>query len=71
MSKVAYSFIREVMYMPAVVTLYKTGWGKLYRLRHAAAENLPKRIIGAMIPRLLHVVFWCSKLEIFFDFAFT
>ena len=43
--------------MPAMVTLYKTAWGKCFRLRLAANGKAPKLIIGAMMRKLVQVAF--------------
>jgi transposase len=57
MSKVGHTFIRKALYMPAIVTLYKTTWGKSFydRLRAAGKPNMV--IIGAMMRKLIHVAF--------------
>ena len=47
MSKVGHAFLRKALYMPAMVTLYKTDWGRRFRERLAAAGKPPKLIIGA------------------------
>lgn len=57
MSKVGHAFLRKALYMPAMVTLYRTTWGKLFRARLAAAGKPPKLIIGAMMRKLIHVAF--------------
>jgi len=36
--------------MPAMVTLYKTDWGRHFKDRLMKAGKPPKLIIGAMIP---------------------
>lgn len=61
MSKVGHSFLRRTFYMPAMVTLYKTAWGRIFRERLAAAGKPPKLIIGAMMRKLLHVAFGVLK----------
>ena len=57
MSKVGHSFLRKSLYMPAMVALYRTAWGKLFRQRLTAAGKPPKLIIGAMMRKLIHVAF--------------
>ena len=57
MSKVGHSLLRKSLYMPAMVTLYKTDWGKRFRDRLRAAGKQPKLIIGAMMRKLIHVAF--------------
>lgn len=57
MSKVGHTFLRKALYMPAMVALYRTTWGKLFRQRLAACGKAPKLIIGAMMRKLIHVAF--------------
>jgi len=57
MSKIGHAFLRKALYMPAMVALYRTAWGKAFRLRLAAAGKAPKLIIGAMMRKLVHVAF--------------
>ncbi|HVK54083.1 MAG TPA: IS110 family transposase [Burkholderiales bacterium] len=61
MSKIGHAFLRKALYMPAMVTLYKTDWGKRFRGRLAAAGKPPKLIIGAMMRKLIHVAFGVLK----------
>lgn len=61
MSKIGHAFLRKSLYMPAMVALYKTAWGKRFRERLAAAGKPPKLIIGAMMRKLIHVVFGVLK----------
>ncbi len=67
MSKVGHAFLRTALYMPAMVTLYKTAWGKRFRARLAAAGKPPKLIIGAMMRKLVHVAFGVLKSGKMFD----
>lgn len=57
MSKIGHAFLRKALYMPAMVALYKTAWGKLFRARLAALGKAPMLIIGAMMRKLIHVAF--------------
>jgi len=57
MSKMGHAFLRRALYMPAMVTLYRTAWGRLYRERLAANGKAPKLIIGAMMRKLAQVAF--------------
>ncbi len=61
MSKVGHAFIRKALYMPAMVTLYKTDWGKRFRERLATVGKPTKLIIGAMMRKLVHVAFGVLK----------
>ncbi|MEO7433242.1 MAG: IS110 family transposase, partial [Dokdonella sp.] len=49
------------LYMPAMVALYRTDWGKRFRQRLAAHGKAPKLIIGAMMRKLAHVAFGVLK----------
>ena len=61
LSKVGHAFLRKALYMPAMVTLYKTAWGKQFKERLARSGKPPKLIIGAMMRKLLHVAFGVLK----------
>lgn len=61
LSKVGHAFLRKALYMPAMVTLYKTEWGKRFQERLADAGKPPKLIIGAMMRKLIHVAFGVLK----------
>ena len=61
LSKVGHSFLRKALYMPAMVALYRTDWGKLFRERLAAKGKPPMLIIGAMMRKLLHVSYGVLK----------
>lgn len=61
LSKVGHAFLRKGLYMPAMVTLYKTDWGKRFRDRLAASGKPTKLIIGAMMRKLIHVAFGVLK----------
>lgn len=61
MSKVGHAFLRKALYMPAMVALYRTHWGKLFRQRLAAAGKPPMLIIGAMMRKLIHIAFGVLK----------
>lgn len=67
LSKIGHAFLRKALYMPAMVTLYKTAWGKLFRDRLAAAGKPPKLIIGAMMRKLVHVAYGVLKSGKSFD----
>lgn len=61
MSKIGHAFLRKALYMPAVSTLYRTGWGKQFRRRLATTGKPPMLIIGAMMRKLIHVAFGVLK----------
>lgn len=61
MSKVGHTFLRKALYMPAMVALYRTDWGKQFRSRLATAGKPPMLIIGAMMRKLVHVAFGVLK----------
>ncbi len=67
LSKVGHAFLRRAMYMPAMVTLYKTAWGKLFFSRLKSAGKPPKLIIGAMMRKLIQVAFGVLKSGLPFD----
>lgn len=69
LSKVGHSFLRKAMYMPAMVALYKTAWGKQFRCRLASAGKPNKLIIGAMMRKLIHVAFGVLKSAKMFNSA--
>ena len=57
MSKVGHSFLRKALYMPAMVAVHRTPWGKRFGQRLRDAGKAPKLIIGAMMRKLVHVTF--------------
>lgn len=67
LSKIGHAFLRKALYMPAMVTLYKTAWGKVFRERLASSGKPPKLIIGAMMRKLIHVAFGVLKSAKSFD----
>ncbi|MDD3329299.1 MAG: IS110 family transposase [Zoogloea sp.] len=59
LSKVGHSFLRKALYMPAMVALYRTDWGKVF---HEAAKGKPPMlIIGAMMRKLVQVSYGVLK----------
>ena len=66
-SKVGHAFLRKALYMPAMVTLYKTDWGKQFRSRLVASGKSSMVIIGAMMRKLIHVAFGVLKSGKIFD----
>ena len=61
LSKVGHGFLRKALYMPAMVALYRTDWGKLFRDRLAAKGKPPMLIIGAMMRKLVQVSYGVLK----------
>jgi transposase len=57
LSKIGHAALRRALYMPAMVTLHRTAWGKRFRERLAANGKAPKLIIGAMMRKLAQVAF--------------
>jgi hypothetical protein len=50
-----HSFLRKALYMPAMVAVTRTGWGKAFKARLAASGKSPMVIICAMMRKLVHV----------------
>jgi transposase len=67
LSKIGHAFLRKALYMPAMVTLYKTIWGKQFKARLSVSGKPPKLIIGAMMRKLIHVAFGVLKSGKSFD----
>ena len=61
LSKVGHAGLRKALYMPAMVTLHKTAWGRAFRDRLTAAGKAPMVIIGAMMRKRVHVAFGVLK----------
>ncbi len=61
LSKVGHSALRKALYMPAMVTITKTRWGRAFRDRLKASGKPPMVIIGAMMRKLIHVVIGVLK----------
>lgn len=61
LSKVGHAFLRKALFMPAMVTLYKTDWGKHFKDQLLKEGKPPKLIIGAMMRKLIHVAFGVLK----------
>lgn len=57
LSKVGHAPLRRALYMPAMVALYRTPWGRVFRNRLQAHGKAPKLIIGAMMRKLAQVAF--------------
>jgi len=61
LSKVGHTLLRKALYMPAMVAVYRTAWGRAFRDRLAAAGKPPMVILGAMMRKLVHVAFGVLK----------
>jgi len=61
LSKMGHAGLRKALYVPALVTLHKTAWGRAFRDRLAAVGKAPMVIIGAMMRKLVHVAFGVLK----------
>lgn len=61
LSKIGNAFLRRALYMPAMVAIYRTQWGRRFRERLAANGKPPKLIIGAMMRKLAQVAFGVIK----------
>lgn len=61
MSKIGHSYLRKALYMPAVVALHRTDWGKTMHQRLAANGKSAMVMIGAMMRKLIHVAFSVIK----------
>ena len=57
LSKIGHANLRRALYMPAVVTLYKTAWGRQFFERLHDAGKPSKLIIGAMMRKLAQVAY--------------
>jgi transposase len=61
LSKKGHSNIRGTLYMPAVVAMTKSAWGKAFAGRLAAAGKPPLLIIGAVMRKLVAIAYGVLK----------
>jgi hypothetical protein len=61
------SFLRKALYMPAMVAVTRTEWGKAFKARLAANGKPPMVIICAMMRKLVHVAVGILKSGKMFD----
>lgn len=61
MSKTGPSKLRRALYMPAVVCMTKTTWGKAFAQRLLAAGKPKKLIIGALMRKLVEIAYAILK----------
>jgi transposase len=69
LSKMGHAALRRALYMPAMVTLHHTAWGRRFRDRLAGHGKAPKLIIGAMMRKLAQVAFGVLRSGKPFDVA--
>ncbi|WP_414163075.1 IS110 family transposase [Superficieibacter sp. BNK-5] len=67
MSKAGHVSLRRALYMPAMVAVSKTTWGRAFRDRLAANGKRGKVIIGAMMRKLAQVAYGVLKSGESFD----
>jgi transposase len=61
LSKKGHSNIRGTLYMPAVVAMTKSAWGKAFAARLAAAGKPPLLIIGAVMRKIVAIAYGVLK----------
>ncbi len=66
-SKMGHAFLRKNLYMPAMVAVSRTEWGKAFKARLAAKGKPPMVIICAMMRKLVHVAVGVLKSGKMFD----
>jgi transposase len=57
LSKMGHVLLRKALYMPAMVAVNRTEWGRAFKARLSANGKAPKVIICAMMRKLVHVAF--------------
>lgn len=67
LSKIGHSAARRALYMPAMVAMSKTAWGKAFAARLRAAGKPPMVIIGALMRKLVHIAYGVLKSGKTFD----
>jgi len=61
LSKAGHALLRKALYMPAVVAVSRTAWGRAFAARLAAKAKPKMLIIGAMMRKLAQVAFGVIK----------
>ena len=61
LSKMGHSQIRRGVYMPAVVAMTKTAWGKAFSSRLLAAGKPKKLILGALMRKIVSIAYGVLK----------
>jgi hypothetical protein len=64
-----HAFLGKAMYMPAMVAVTRTDWGKDFKARLAASGKSPMVIICAMMRKLVHVAVGVLKSGKMFDLS--
>ncbi len=61
LSKVGHTNIRRALYMPAMVVMTKTKWGKVFAKRLAGNHKPPMVIIGALMRKIVMIAYSILK----------
>lgn len=61
LSKVGHASLRKALYMPAMVAMSRTAWGKAFRDRLSVNSKPPMVIIGALMRKLIHIAYGVLK----------
>lgn len=61
MSKKGHSHIRRALYMPAVVAMTRTAWGRTFANRLLAAGKPKKLVLGALMRKLVAIAYGVLK----------
>lgn len=61
LSKIGHALLRKALYMPAVVAISRTAWGRAFKIRLACSGKPTMVILGAMMRKLVHVAFGVLK----------
>ena len=61
MSKMGHASIRRALYMPAVVAMTKTAWGRAFAQRLLAAGKPKKLVLGALMRKLVTIAYGVLK----------
>lgn len=69
LSKMGHVLLRKALYMPAMVAVNRTEWGRAFKARLSANGKAPKVIICAMMRKLVHVAFGVLRSGVPFDAA--
>ena len=61
MSKIGHTAIRRALYMPAMVVMSRTQWGRVFAKRLADNHKPPMVIIGALMRKLVQIAYGILK----------